>query len=82
MVCCVQRCDDTLLREALSNLVDNSLKYCDRCDASVVLEPVGLICVSCQLHEEREMVRIQVWNSATSFDEELESLFKWDVRGR
>ena len=47
------------LREALTNLMDNALKYCERCEPSVALHASRMLCVSCDADDTLRGVRIQ-----------------------
>jgi len=82
------RAGEQPLREALTNLVDNALKYCsadgDTCDSTAGGALCGgepLLCVSCRADEARRLVVIEIWNSCAPLDEAGEALLEWGARG-
>lgn len=80
--CAWQRCGEQPLREVLSCLLDNALKYCEPVEPLDFLGEAGLLCVSCDFDDTTRSVLVQIWNSAEPIEEESETLFEWGARGR
>jgi len=75
------RVPQTALREAISNLVDNALKYCEPVDGGVGARREAGLC--CRWDEEEQRIRICVWNSAPPLSaDELDAAFEWGERGQ
>ena len=73
------RVPEAALREAVSNLIDNGLKYCEPTPSG----GARLLGLCCRWDEAAQRILILVWNSAAPLpDEELEAAFQWGARGR
>ncbi len=72
------RVPQAALREAVSNLVDNGLKYCE------ADRPSGerLLGLCCRWDEKTQCVAVTVWNSAPPLsDADIAAAFEWGERG-
>ena len=77
------RVPQAALREAISNLIDNALKYCEPVDGTLRVGGRREMGLCCRWDEERQRILICVWNSAPPLsDAELDAAFEWGERGQ
>ena len=85
------RAPEAAVREAVTNLIDNALKYSQRVpskavgrgDGSTSAELRASVAIGCGWDARREMVVIEVWSSGAALaEEELSSVLEWGERGR